>query len=250
MSYSGIKGRKNQATTMRRAWLTSSRHLAHSWFYIHWTTPLQPLLSVTHVHSVHSLQTTLLLCWKAVGVDLLKVAFDYATKQVSLMSSPISSRSVFQPPLNATSLRQAVICASSQIYYSIGFIYSVIIIISFRFKYPQTMILKSPVFLLGPVWTPPSLLSWLAAAFIDTDGGVRTSSRTEADKEGMSFSMLPSLSPKTPVLGPHIHPSATQSSVPPSVPQFITPTLIYPSMPHIGAHLGAPTNSRSSLQST
>lgn len=46
-------------------------------------------------HSVHSLQTTLLLCLKPVGVDLLKVAFDYETKQVSLMSSPIYSRSVF-----------------------------------------------------------------------------------------------------------------------------------------------------------
>lgn len=40
---------------------------------------------------------------------------------------------------------------------------------------------------------PPSLLSWLAAVFIDTDGGASTSSRTEADKEGMSFYMLRSL---------------------------------------------------------
>lgn len=34
------------------------------------------------------------------------------------------------------------------------------------------------------------------------------------------------------MLGPYIHPSAIQSSIPPSprVPQFITPMLIYPSM--------------------
>lgn len=42
---------------------------------------------------------------------------------------------------------------------------------------------------------PPSLLSWLAVVFIDTDGGASTSSRTEADKEGMSFYMLRSLLP-------------------------------------------------------
>lgn len=40
-----------------------------------------------------------------------------------------------------------------------------------------------------------SLLSWLAALFIDTDGGASTSSRTEVDKEGMSFYMLHSLLP-------------------------------------------------------
>lgn len=250
----------------RQRWDVHNLPPSDTWFihsfYIpnsgHWTTPLQQLLSVAHVHSVHSLQTILLLCWKPVGVDLLKVAFDYETKEVSLMSSPISSRPgvlVFFSScfvVNATSLREAVICASSQIYYSVGLIYSVIFIISFSFKYSQSMILKCPVFLLGPVWTPPSLLSWLAAVFIDTDGGLRTSSRTEADKEGMSFSMLHSLSPKTHVLGPYIHPSATQSSIPPSpgVPQFITPTLIYPSMPHIDPHLGAPTKSYSSLQST
>lgn len=154
--------------------------------------------------------------------------------------------------VNAAALREAVICASSQIYYGVGFIDSVIFIISFSFTYSQPMILQCPVFLLGPVWIPPSLLSWLAAVFIDTDGGVRTSSRTEADKEGMSFSMLHSLSPKTHALGPYIHPSATQSPIPPSpgVPRFITPTLIYPSMPHIDPHLGAPSNSYSSLQST
>lgn len=87
------------------------------------------------------------------------------------------------------------------------------------------MIGKFPVFVFGHVWTPPSLLSWLAAVFIDTDGGETTSSRTEADKEGMSLYAPFIITIKLNARGPYIHPLATQSSIPPlpGVPQFITP---------------------------
>lgn len=92
---------------------------------------------------------------------------------------------------------------------------------------------------------PPCLLSCLAPVSIDTDGGGRMRYK-ERQKQRRWLSPWVYIRSVPPSLGsyifpiqhlPHtyIYPSATHPSIPPlpRLPQFIIPTLIYPSMLYV-----------------
>lgn len=105
---------------------------------------------------------------------------------------------------------------------------------------------------------PPSLLSCPAPVSIAThrwcwENEIQRETETEAMAVSMSlyqvrssFPRLIHFSHRTHLPHAYIYPSATHPSIPPlpRLPQFITPTLIYPSMLYVDSqnHLRAPTN--------
>lgn len=94
---------------------------------------------------------------------------------------------------------------------------------------------------------PPYCLDW--QPFSLTQMVVRVELQNRGRQRGNDFLQAPFIIPiKLNVCGPYIHPSATQSSLPPvpGVPQFITPI----TQCSIDPYFRAPTSSYSSRQST